>query len=531
MQSHRPDGRSLSARSAFLLLLFLVGPGVPLRALSCPQNVWAYYPYYQQATGFNSSTILYDHLSAVVHFSILPYPDGMLDVPGTFLEPALISRAHAAGVKVLLDCGGQGSGGAYVAMASSPVTRATFVDQIALFMSTHGYDGLDVDWETPGTAADTSNLNALVQDLRLKFNSMPSPAPSWVISVDVPSGAYFGQWFDVATLAQHADYLNIMFYGLYGSWFTHSGHNAPLFLSTLAPLTDAGQDGKDAINYYESRGVPASQLQYGLSCFGFGFPAASSTIFASCGGACNTTGPIYYDQIPSYLTSGWTYNFDASAASPYLTKPGQGVISYDDANSIGIKAGYVLHTRGLAGVFIWDIAQDWLGGTDPAQQPLLNAMWQAAQCPSASPTITPTFTLSPTATPSPSISPTFSVSPTFSASPTISATFTITVSPSVPIATAVPEVRKATAMFVNNPWRSGSAVLDIGLFVEESSVECKIYSGANNCVWRETFAPAGGLRPGWTRLTLDDLKLSNGLYFVTVRTSKSVANTKLVVLK
>jgi len=425
------------ALAAILALLCL--PSAASAALSCPRNVWAFYPYYWHSSGFTASTILYDHLTAVVHFDINPNADGSLAVPGGLLEPALIADAHAAGDKVLIDCGGSDSGASYSVMASSPAAMTAFVNNVYTFMATNGYDGLDVDWEFPGSAADTANLNTLVQKLRAKFNASPAPAPSWIISVELPSGWYFGQWFDVATLAASVDYEDIELYGLYGSWDSHSGHNAPLFLSTLAPPSDGGLDGYDAIQYFEGRGVPASKLQYGMACYGESY-ASSPTIFASCGGACSTS-TVFYSQIPGLIAGGATYHFDASADSPYLTQPGVGVVSYDDANSTAIKANYVLWTQNLAGVFCWDIYQDWLGGAGPSQQPILNAMWLAAQCatstpspsPSASPTSTrsPSFTVSPTVSPSPTITPTFTISPTFSVSPTLtpSATISPTVTP------------------------------------------------------------------------------------------------------
>jgi hypothetical protein len=52
-------------------------------------------------------------------------------------------------------------------------------------------------------------------------------------------------------------------------------------------------------------------------------------------------------------------------------------------------------------------------------------MWQAVQCPSATPTPSPTFTVSPTLTPSPTASPSGTLTPTFTVSPTASPSATI----------------------------------------------------------------------------------------------------------
>jgi hypothetical protein len=410
-----------------LTLLLALQAASALAASACPRNVWGFYPYYWHANGFTAATIEYDRLTAVVQFNIAPNADGSLSVPAGLLEPALVADAHAAGDKVLIDCGGGDSGAmaaAFSALAASPAARAAFVDKVAAFMAANGFDGFDMDWEFPQGAADRADLTLLMQALRAKFNGLPAPAPSWILAVELPTIAYWGQWYDAPGLAACTDYMDVEEYGIYGSWSSHSGHNAPLFLSSLAPPGDAGLDGQDAIAYWESRGVPAGQLQYGLSCFATGYAPTVSTIFAGCGGPCATT-LYYYNQIPALLASGWAYNYDASAASPYLTKAGQGVISYDDPASIAVKAGYAVNTAGLAGVFCWDLYQGWMGGSGAAQQPILNAMWQAVQCPSATPTPSPTFTVSPTLTPSPTASPSGTLTPTFTVSPTASPSATI----------------------------------------------------------------------------------------------------------
>src|SRR5450432_1768829 len=70
----------------------------------------AYY-YYGDAGStipYNSSTIPYHQLTHIVHANISPAPqgDGTLGVPTTFLDPALITRAHKAGVKVEVSVAG-----------------------------------------------------------------------------------------------------------------------------------------------------------------------------------------------------------------------------------------------------------------------------------------------------------------------------------------------------------------------------------------------------------------------------------------
>src|ERR1039458_2843710 len=77
-------------------------PPAALHAAS--PRLLAYYEYSDKFSvpPYDSSTIPYHQLTHIVHSNIGPsgLADGSLAVPNGFLEPNLIARAHAAGVKV-----------------------------------------------------------------------------------------------------------------------------------------------------------------------------------------------------------------------------------------------------------------------------------------------------------------------------------------------------------------------------------------------------------------------------------------------
>jgi chitinase len=97
-------------------------------------------------------------------------------LPSGFLEPALISKAHAAGVKVLLLLGGDFPG-----LETTTGGLATLLANLQTFITTNGYDGLDIDWEYPASHADTQMFNALMTGLRNTF-----PSPTYLLSADIP---------------------------------------------------------------------------------------------------------------------------------------------------------------------------------------------------------------------------------------------------------------------------------------------------------------------------------------------------------
>jgi chitinase len=75
----------------------------------------------------------------------------------------------------------------------------------------------------------------------------------------------------------------------------------------------------------------------------------------------------YSQLVKSYLPTYKRY-WHGEAAVPWLYDPGTGVmISYEDPESVGLKAEYVKQ-RSLGGVMVWELSQD--GGE------LLNSLYK-----------------------------------------------------------------------------------------------------------------------------------------------------------
>jgi chitinase len=372
----------LSVRPQLLALLTLLAAAAPLRAAACPRVSMAYYTSWSRYS-YPSSGIPYDKLTHICHAFLQENSDGSITPAVDLLDANLIAQAHAHGVKVLISVGGASWSAAFPALAASAANRANFANQMEAFCRTNGYDGVDIDWEFPDDNTKASNFDALIQDLRNKFNSSPAPAPSWLITSAVSGDLYYAGFLHLGTLKNSMSFFNVMTYDYHGPWTNHSGHNAGLYPSSMEWAGHGSADQRDSINYFLGQGVPAGQLNMGLPFYGYRFPTAN--IYGGC--SCGSTTSLAYSAIAPMVGAGWTYHFDSSAQSPYLTS-GSETISYDDANSIGIKADWALNTAGLAGVFMWALDNDNLGG---GNQPLLAAMAaKAFAC------ATPTFTVSPT---------------------------------------------------------------------------------------------------------------------------------------
>src|SRR5579871_6605987 len=77
-----------------------------------PKRLVADYGYWSrtQTPPYSAAQIPFSKLTHINHAGVGFNADGSLSVPSGFLEPALISRAHAAGVKVMLLLGGDFTG-------------------------------------------------------------------------------------------------------------------------------------------------------------------------------------------------------------------------------------------------------------------------------------------------------------------------------------------------------------------------------------------------------------------------------------
>jgi chitinase len=332
----------------------------------------AYYGYWDRwnVPPYTASTIPYHQLTHIVHSNIGPSnkADGSLAVPAVFLEPQLISRAHAAGVKVEICI--SGSAYLFVVIDADATLRATFAQNIANFAIANGYDGVDFDYEVPYSQSQADNFTQLIAAVRALM-----PKGQYIISAAVSSSPGGYGVYDFPGMTPLLDFYNVMTYDFHGAWTNHSGHNSPLYLSPLDP----GQEGSldtSAGEYLTTYGVPAEQINLGTAFYGYAFDVPGLWSFCANDQLCGNPGAptVTYSQVEQLLKTGaWTENWDDLAAAPYLldsTASTFGFITYDNPTSTSEKVSYALNKRHLGGVFMWELSQDYNGTT----QPLLNAM-------------------------------------------------------------------------------------------------------------------------------------------------------------
>jgi chitinase len=293
---------------------------------------------------------------------------------GTTLGHAIVTAAHARGVKAVASLGGADSRAQFLAATASGV-RDTFVGSIVKLATDYGYDGMDFDWESLETA-DEPVLVDVMQKVRQRAPGLLLTIPVGIINVNMP-----GDLSGYAALAAAADQLNIMSYGAAGAWQGwKSWHSSALYQQDSATPTSVDS----SVKAYVGAGVPKAKLGIGIGFYGLCYTPPVTGPDQALNGSTVAAGDgdISYAKIMTSYYSASAAQWDAFARVPYLsftkaTGPmGCGYISYDDDRSIGEKGAY-LKAQGLGGVIMWEINEGYIARAPAGQRnPLLTSIQQ-----------------------------------------------------------------------------------------------------------------------------------------------------------
>nr|XP_049706276.1 probable chitinase 2 isoform X3 [Helicoverpa armigera] len=274
-------------------------------------------------------------------------------------------------LKTLVAVGGWNEGSAkYSVMAANSTLRQNFIDSALKMITTHGFDGLDIDWEYPNRRdtvygeADIENFTTLLKEIREVFDKKGLLLTAAVSSVRASAS----QSYNVKAISEYLDIVNIMTYDMYGAWDSVTGHNAPLH---------KGEGDEDAVAedlytvdqalyYWISEGCPPEKIAVGVPFYGRTFTLTSANetgVRAPASGAgiagpyTATEGFVGYNEFCNILqTEEWTQSFDSLAKVPYAFKDTNWV-SYDDVNSITAKVEFA-KSLGITKIMMWSIETD-----------------------------------------------------------------------------------------------------------------------------------------------------------------------------
>lgn len=235
-------------------------------------------------------------------------------------------------LKIMLSVGGWGAGN-FSEMAADETHRKNFCRNCAAAVEEFGLAGIDLDWEYPTSSSagissspdDTKNFNLLLKDMREVLGD------DKLLTMASSSSA---KYVDFKTAMQYLDFVNIMTYDM----GKPPQHNAGLYQSSMTR-----RSCDESVTLHLQAGVPLNKIVLGMPFYGYG----NGKEFSS------ETVDFNAIKIGDY-----TRKWDSEAKVPYLVNSsGDMILTYDDEESIGLKADYV-KTKGLLGAMYWNIEAD-----------------------------------------------------------------------------------------------------------------------------------------------------------------------------
>ena len=238
----------ISALSLFVLLLIVT---TNVKAQNGSFRIIGYLPAWSDVPTFTQN---FD-FKQVTHLNYaFQNPDAAGNLVGSNTGlAALVSKAHANNVKVLVSIGGGSAADGIVKdyfhnLVSTSEKRAAFIHKIALYLKTYKLDGLDVDEEGP---AINSNYGAFIKQLA------DSLKPKGYL---LTTAVGWGNEKILNTTLPLFDYVTLMAYDYTGDWNqTRPGQHAPYWYA------------QQMITDFLKRGVKKEKLCLGLPFYGYGF--------------------------------------------------------------------------------------------------------------------------------------------------------------------------------------------------------------------------------------------------------------------
>lgn len=328
-----------------------------------------------------------ENLDMVYYSFAIPQSDGTLTLDTKYLDKVMALKNY--GVRVLLVIDGANSAPlkAMVELCNVDATRKKFVDNIMNLVKIYNFDGVDIDWEFPGTsgldgfttAIDQVNLNKLLRDLRREFTDYQDEGGSpYILSVAIPSSSWGSARYKfvgdetLGGINDYCDYVNMMSYDLNNPEFTT--HLSSCYSSKVS------NDFKFGCVYGAERfielGLDKSKIILGAAAYGKAYKVTAdvdmnvtnpalgmSGELTKINGVTGSyaSGTIYYNGIIELIESGnytkYTEYNNGKIVGSYLYSLKDDIfITYDSIEAVTEKCVYAKENG--YGVMVWSYGED-----------------------------------------------------------------------------------------------------------------------------------------------------------------------------
>ncbi|TWT36948.1 Chitinase B precursor [Posidoniimonas corsicana] len=319
--------------------------------------------YYAAIGDLPIEQIPWRQLTHVSHAFLAVDSDGELVENDLVPSKRLTEAAHQNRVRVLLSLGGGKTAEGLTKIAQSPERLEAYAKSVTAAAIDNGYDGVDIDWESPHNQQTMEGFARLVKLLRGELDAAARRSrrrTPYLLTAAVPPSNHLGKWFDTGAIASRIDWFNVMAYDMSGPWERTAGHHAPLFPSPKDPER-SWRSVQSAMEYWhKDRGVPKGKLIVGLPMYGRALPV-SKPLEPLDPAKRQQHGALDFRKVRELVGQGWPAMWDHDSHAPWARPPAQRksplLICFDDRNSIDEKSKWA-QQQGYRGLSFWAIHQD-----------------------------------------------------------------------------------------------------------------------------------------------------------------------------
>jgi len=286
------------------------------------------------------------------------------------VKQLFLQKQKNRNLKVLLSIGGWTYSSNFAQPASTDAGRKKFAESSVRLLEDLGFDGLDVDWEYPKSAAEAEDFVKLLQETRRALDHAAAKRhhhhhhlhhphqehTRFYLTVACPAGASNFEKLKIPEMDRLLDFWNLMAYDYAGSWDQRAGHQANLFPSRSQPETTPFSTIA-ALEHYTRHGVHPSKIVLGMPLYGRTFTSTSGPgqPYHGVGEGSWEPGVWDYKALPK---PGSSEHHDHHIGASWSYDPStQTMISYDTPQMVAQKAAFV-QDHGLSGSMFWESSGD-----------------------------------------------------------------------------------------------------------------------------------------------------------------------------
>ncbi|KAL2811037.1 glycoside hydrolase superfamily [Aspergillus granulosus] len=247
-------------------------------------------------------------------------------------------------------------------LAASEEKQKKFFKSLVSFMSTYGFDGVDLDWEYPraddrsGRPEDFKNFPKFMANLKKTLNQTPGRSE---LSITLPASYWYLQHFNLKDLNKHIDFYNIMSYDMHGTWDRGNKWTGS-FLNAHTNITEI----RDSLDLLWRNDVDPARVVLGVAFYGRAYTVKGCMepgceyASGSIPGACSReVGVLLNNEIVDIIREKDLEPVLYKDAAVKVVHWDDQWVSYDDRETLRMKAE-LARSQCLSGLMVWAISHD-----------------------------------------------------------------------------------------------------------------------------------------------------------------------------